>query len=127
MAPHGRLYEQGMTTLASSPTSPVSTIRLQGLAALAILVAFGGFTLWVMAGHGILGFLTLAGEEPWALQLLLDLVLALSFALGWLRADARKRGIVAWPYYLATLTCGSPALLVYLVHRGLFAPTKALR
>jgi hypothetical protein len=84
-----------------------------------ILAAFGAFSLWVIYGHGYTGFLALAGREPWALQMLLDLVLALSFALGWLRADARRRGIAAWPYFVATLFLGSIGVLAYVVRRGL--------
>ena len=75
--------------------------------------------LWVVAGHGYFGFLTLAGREPWAMQLLIDLVLACSFGVAWLFADARKRGIARWPFVVTTLFLGSVGLLGYLVYRAL--------
>lgn len=121
-----------MTTLAASTTSPASSsasaasaavaaVSPRTLAAIAgaVLAAFGAFSLWVVYGYGYTGFLTLAGKEPWALQLLLDLVIAASFAIGWMRADARKRGITAWPYIAVTLFGGSIGLLAYVVRRGL--------
>jgi hypothetical protein len=79
----------------------------------------------VVHGHGYTGFLTLAGREPWALQMLLDLVLGLSFAAGWMRGDARRRGIAAWPYIVVTLFLGSIGLLAYVVRRGLGATASA--
>jgi hypothetical protein len=51
--------------------------------------------------------------------MLLDLVIALSFAIGWMRADARRRGIAAWPYFLVTLFLGSIGVLAYVVRRGM--------
>lgn len=121
-----------MTTLAAasdrslpSSSAPAaagpapSTLRIQAFTAAVILAAFGAFSLWVIHGHGYTGFLALAGREPWALQMLLDLVLALSFALGWLRADARRRGIAAWPYFAATIFLGSIGVLAYVVRRSL--------
>jgi hypothetical protein len=127
-----------MTTLAASPSSvqaPValdppragsagSTLRAQAAVAAVVLAAFTAFSLWCVYGHGYTGFLTLAGREPWALQMLLDLVIAVSFALGWLRADARRRGLAWWPYFAIALFLGSIGLLAYLVRRGL-APAPA--
>ena len=84
-----------------------------------VLAAFSAFSLWVVLDQGLLGFLTLAGREPWALQLLLDLVIGLSFAIGWMRADARRRGLTTWPYYVAILALGSIGVLAYVVRRGL--------
>lgn len=92
--------------------------RSVAVIAAVVLAVFGAFTLWVIAGHGLLGFLTLAGREPWALQLLLDLLIACSVALGWIVRDARRRGLAAWPFVLLTFTCGSIGLLAYLVRRG---------
>jgi hypothetical protein len=133
-APRGWPYPGGMTSLAvssasapspsssssrgSAPTAG-SAVRIQAFTAAVILAAFGAFSLWVVYGYGYTGFLTLAGREPWALQMLLDLVIALSFAIGWMRADARRRGIAAWPYFLVTLVLGSIGVLAYVVRRGL--------
>ncbi len=106
-----------MTTLTAVPLA--APARNQLAIALTVLVAFGAFSTWVVAGHGYTGFLSLAAREPWALQMLLDLVIACSFGLGWLVPDARKRGITAWPFIAMTIALGSIGLLAYVVRRGL--------
>ena len=127
-----------MTTLAaprSLPSSPLSsssdapvrstsTLRAQAAVAGVILAAFTAFSLWVIYGHGYTGFLSLAGREPWALQLLIDLAISLTFAVGWVRADARRRGISAWPFVVATPFVGSIAVLAYLVRRAGVTPRQ---
>jgi hypothetical protein len=112
-----------MTTLAAPPSVSAPPTSLRGKAALAalVLVPFTAFSLWVVARHGYTGFLTLAGNEPWALQLLIDLVIACSIGMGWVAGDARKRGITAWPYLVTTLFLGSIGILAYVVRRGLDA------
>jgi hypothetical protein len=110
------------TTSTPAASSP---LRLQTLVAAAILAGFGGFSLWVVYGHGYTGFLTLAGREPWALQMLLDLVIGLSFAVGWMRGDAKRRGLTVWPYIVVTLFLGSIGVLAYVVRRGLGAGAPA--
>jgi hypothetical protein len=111
-------YFDRMTTLtASRPAS----FRITAVVAAVVLVAFGAFSLWVTAGYGFTGFISLAAREPWALQILIDLAIACSFALGWLIKDARKRGLAAWPYVVATLLVGSFGLLAYAVRRAFVA------
>jgi hypothetical protein len=83
-----------------------------------VLAGFGAFSLWVVATEGYFGFLQAAGRERWALQMLLDLVIALTVAIGWMRGDARRRGIAMWPYVIATILLGSIGVLAYLVRRG---------
>jgi hypothetical protein len=80
-------------------------------------VTFTAYTLSVMHGHGVVGFLTLAAREPWALQLLIDLLVMLAlFAIGVWR-DARERGLPRWPCVVLTLVMGSMGALIDLVHR----------
>lgn len=120
----GRPYPGSMTTLTASPsdlsarTTP-STVGRTALLAVAVLVPFTVYSLWVVAGHGYTGFLTLAMREPWGLQLLLDLTIACTFGIVWMRADARRRGLTSWPFIPAVVTLGSVGLLGYLVWRGL--------
>lgn len=85
-----------------------------------LLVILGAFSAWstaIVLEEGYFGFLTLAAEEPWGRQVLLDLVLALVIAWGGLRRDAARQGIAAWPYLLLTAVLGSIGPLAYLVHR----------
>ena len=94
-------------------------MQRKALIAAAVLVPFVAYSLWVVAGFGYTGFLALAWREPWAMQMLLDLVIACSFGLGWLFADARKHSITTWPFVVATVLLGSVGLLGYVVVRGL--------
>lgn len=124
MALRRRDYQGDMTSSTVAETLPVpasdaSKVRTQAVVAAVILVAFSAFSLWVIAGHGYFGFLTLAGREPWAMQMLIDLVLACSFGLAWLSNDAKRRGIPRWPFVIATVFLGSVGLLDYLVYRAI--------
>jgi hypothetical protein len=98
----------------------------RGLAALAalLLAVFGAFSMWVVGTQGYFGFIELAGRERWALQMLIDLVIALSFAVGWMVTDARKRGIASWPYVVVTVVLGSIGVLAYCVRRALAPITR---
>ena len=78
-----------------------------------LFIAFTGYSVFVTVAEGYWGFLTLAMRERWALQVVLDLGIAITVAWAWLRHDAKARGITAWPYQLAT------AVLAYLIHREL--------
>ena len=86
-------------------------------AAAAAFVVFTAYTVWVMLGHGVLGFITLALREPWGLQLLLDLMTMLVLFALWVYQDAKSRGLPVWPWVLLTLVMGSMGALAYLVHR----------
>ncbi|MAQ18644.1 MAG: DUF2834 domain-containing protein [Sandaracinus sp.] len=88
------------------------------------LVALGGFLAFavysavIVLEHGYLGFVTdVALASDWGLQVVLDLVIALSLFLTWMVRDARERGLPAVPYVLGTLALGSVGALAYLVHR----------
>lgn len=111
----GRLYPQGMTNTTRS-----------ALIATAILLPFTAFSLWVVAGQGITGVIALARNEPWGMQLLLDLVIACGFGIGWMRADAKRRGIASWPFIVLVLAAGSIGLLGYVAVRG-FMERGAMR
>ena len=83
-----------------------------------ILLVFGAYSLYVVAGHGYTGFLTLAWREAWGMQMLLDLVIACAFGVGWMVADARRHAITTWPFIATTVLLGSIGLLAYVVYRG---------
>lgn len=88
------------------------------LIAAAILAGFAAYSLWVVAGHGYTGFLVLAWREPWAMQMLVDLVIACGFGIGWMMRDAKKHQITTWPFIVTTVALGSIGLLGYVVVRG---------
>lgn len=87
----------------------------------AAFVVFTGYTLYVMAGNGVLGFVTLAGREPWALQLFTDLLVMLTLFAAWVWRDAPQHKLARVPYVVVVLTMGSMGALAYLVHREIAA------
>jgi hypothetical protein len=92
---------------------------------LLVLLAFSAFSLWVVATEGYFGFLTLARDEPWGMQLLLDVAIACFLYSTWMVRDARERGLPVVPYLVAMLFLGSIGALAYLVHRGLTLSPRA--
>jgi cytochrome bd-type quinol oxidase subunit 2 len=107
-------YLEVMTTTTAPADSSRSLAVLAGL----VLAGFGVFSCWVVATQGYFGFVRLADHEPWALQMLLDLVIACAFAVSWVVRDARKRGIASWPFVVATLLLGTIGVLAYCVRRS---------
>ena len=97
------------------------TTRTTAAIAAPILIAFGAFSIWVIGTYGYFGYLTSARNDHWTLQLLIDLTLSLVVANAWVITDARKRGLVAWPYVVATIVVGSLAIGVYLIRRAFSA------
>jgi len=91
-----------------------------------VLLPFTVFSVEVALKAGPLGFLTLAWREPWGMQLFLDLCISLFLVGGWIRRDAKERGLPFVPYVIALPFLGSIGALAYLVHRA-FAGQPAAR
>lgn len=64
---------------------------------------------------GYIGIWQAGIASPGSLQILLDLFICAGLICVWMIADARKRGVNAWP--IATLFVGSLAPLGYLIRR----------
>ncbi len=90
-----------------------------------VLLPFTVFSVEVILHEGYSGFLTLAAREPWGMQMLLDLTIALFLVGAWIRRDARARGVNAVPYLVALPLLGSIAALAYLVRRS-FVPARVV-
>lgn len=92
--------------------------------ALVVFLVFTGYSLTVVADRGLADLLALLAQKGWAVQLFLDLALALT--MFWIVAvpDARRRGIAFWPYLVLTPMLGSIAPLAYFVHRELRARAR---
>jgi hypothetical protein len=89
------------------------------------LLAFVGWSIWLVGGDSYFGFLYLARDEPWAAQMLTDLAVACFLVSSWMIRDARIHRLPVAPYLIATLFLGSIGPLAYLVHRGVRGPTPA--
>ncbi|MEM6730850.1 MAG: hypothetical protein AAF658_04805 [Myxococcota bacterium] len=100
--------------------------KQKSLLALVVFVPFTAFSFWVIAGQGVVGLIDVVGREPWALQLLIDLVIGCSMVLGYAWADARQRGIIFWPFALGTLFLGTISLLAYYVARPWLGKSPAV-
>jgi len=84
---------------------------------LAILLPFAVLTAYALKEVGYIGIFA-SHLHPAGLQVLSDLVIALSLVMVWMVGDARSRGITVWPYIVATLALGSFGPLAYLLMRG---------
>jgi hypothetical protein len=82
-----------------------------------ILLAFGAYSSWVMWHHGYLGIWQAGIANAAALQILLDLVITCLLISAWMMADARAKGLKAWPFVGITLAAGSFGPLLYLLYR----------
>jgi hypothetical protein len=82
-----------------------------------ILLAFGAFSVYVMWDFGYLGIWRAGFANAAALQILLDLVITCLLISSWMIADARAKGLKAWPFVGITLAAGSFGPLLYLLYR----------
>ncbi len=83
-----------------------------------VLLPFTVFSVEVILAKGYFGFLDMAMREPRGMQILIDLCISLFLVGGWIRRDARERGLPSLPYLVALPFLGSIGALGYLVHRA---------
>lgn len=93
-------------------------MNLKILVPTTILAAFLALTAHAIRIDGLFGFLDVHATGPWGLQVIVDLVLGLSMFLVFMVPDAKRHGIPAAPFVVATLTLGSIGALAYFVARG---------
>src|SRR5262245_17742298 len=82
-----------------------------------LLADFVAFTAYALYQYGYVGFFEVAIGDTVGVQLLVDLVIALSLFTIWMIRDARERGIAPLPYLVLVLTLGSIGALAYLIRR----------
>lgn len=80
-----------------------------------VLIAFLALTASAVWQHGYLGIFTSQFETLAGMQVLVDLVIAVSLFLVWMWQDAKAAGRNPWPWLLLTLVSGSIGPLVYLL------------
>lgn len=96
-----------------------------------VLADFVALTVYAVSSEGLFAFVpaaqAFASGSAWGAQIVVDFLLALSVALGWVVADARRRGLPWWPFVALTLCLGSIGPLAYLIFRersGATAPAE---
>jgi hypothetical protein len=82
-----------------------------------VLVDFAAFSAWVVAQYGYVGLFREALANAATIQVLLDLLIALTLVTAWMWRDAKRHDINPVPYLLLTLTLGSIGPMAYLVRR----------
>ena len=80
-----------------------------------VLTDFLALNAFVVYRYGYLGFVREAVSTLAGTAVLVDLTIALSLVMVWMWNDARKRGISAVPYMVASLFLGSVGPLAYLL------------
>ena len=76
---------------------------------------FGVYSGWAMWQVGYFGIWQAGFDNPAALQILLDLVIAAVLICTWMIRDAARVNRNPWPYVALTLTAGSFGPLLYLI------------
>ena len=89
------------------------------------LVLFGALSAAALWHHGYFGIFALHFQTFGGMQVLTDLVIALTLVLVWMWRDAKATGRNIWPWIIATLALGSFGPLVYLLTRKPNAATQS--
>lgn len=84
---------------------------------LAVTVPFSVLTGLAVWQNGFLGIFEYQFKNFGGLQVLTDLVIALSFFIVWMWNDAKNEKRNPWPWIILTLAAGSFGPLFYLIFR----------
>jgi RsiW-degrading membrane proteinase PrsW (M82 family) len=82
-----------------------------------VLVLFGVLTAVVIWLEGVGGIFAAIVSSWGAVQIYVDLVIALGLIMVWIYRDARRLGRNPWPWLVATAVVGVFAPLIYLLVR----------
>ena len=90
-----------------------------------VVVVYTVITGISMYEHGYVGLFTHVLDHTAALQVFLDLCVALFLVGGQMRKDAQARGVTVWPFLVALPFLGSAAALAYIALRQIQRPAVA--
>lgn len=97
------------------------------IATLLVLVVFMGLTAEVLLTYGLVGWIEPIMETRAGQLVSIDLVINLFILLGFIRHDAKERGLPYLPFVVITLTTGAAGPLSYLVARELWGMRQEQR
>jgi len=80
-----------------------------------VLIAFGAFSTYAVMQVGYLGIFQAGTASIGALQILIDLVIMSTVAMGFIWRDTQRSGRSFWPFAALTLAAGSFGPLLYLL------------
>ncbi len=83
-----------------------------------VLLDFTALTAWALFTGSSPELFAQIWDNPWAVQISVDLCIAAMFGIAWVWRDAKERGINPLPWALAVLPLGSLALLAYAMRRS---------
>ena len=86
------------------------------------LILFSALTALALWQHGYWGIFEPLLRSTAGLQVLVDLVIALTLFMAWMWGDARRLGRNPWPWIALTLLTGSFGPLLYLLGRPAAPP-----
>jgi len=92
-------------------------MKLRLLSVVTVFAVFSIYSALIVLDYGYTGFIDLALTGGWAMQVFIDLCIALTLFSIWMFGDAKERGLPFSPYMITLLTLGSIGALAYLVHR----------
>ncbi len=90
----------------------------------AILAGFVALNVRVLTEQSYGEFLAIATGNAATGLLFLDLIVCLGMACVWMIQDARRHGIVAWPFVLLSVAFGAAGPLLYLIRRPRAAASR---
>lgn len=83
-----------------------------------VLIGFAALTAYSIREVGYFGIWLTGLADPGGWQILVDLIIVCTLAIGWMIQDARARGLSVWPYIVITLVGGAFGPLLYLLRRN---------
>lgn len=84
---------------------------------LLVLVDFLALTAWAVFTQDVFAYIKSLATNPWGVQVLVDLSIAITLASIWVHRDARSRGLNPWGHIVSMVLLGTIGFLVYLIRR----------
>lgn len=91
-----------------------------------LMLDFAGLTIYAFVTQDMFAFLGEMLQSAWGIQVVAEILIAVTFAAVWTYQDARKRGINPMPFIILTFCLGITGPLAYLFRLQFEKKEKAL-